>query len=434
MKSKILSTIIIICLALCFVGCSADEEKEIVNYTSTDIIAEVTTATETEAEIENIYTSYNDFSEGLAWVEFSNNSGDYFGCIDKKGVLLFQFETSNISELTEFKNGYSHLISDTEMRIIDKEGNVTNTYSIDENHTVVAYGEGYIFTQDYAADFDSVLYTYNICDYNGEVLESFTLTEMKDYYGFGYFGSGVFGYYLSPFEWKLYFPSEDSWIDFNPAGNGTFYFNDSTSVMRVIYGGGSDSSDGFRGKLSLITVDGDVYDSLIPDDFGWNWNVGPLVGGKCILEEFMDDYLISYDVKSDTYKKIPESYAQKLDLDKMPDELSFDNNCIALPMIGDDGYSYVVGFDSTWNVILDPVKVDSDNFYGYSDERLVVDTGADIVVYDKKGEKIYSPSENGYTSIVPYSDGAARVENQPSPTYLDKDGKLLFDKIIESNT
>ncbi len=388
-------------------------------------------------KIENIYLQYNDFSEGLAWVKYNNSNGNFWGCIDKTGTMVFQFPSDSVVEVNPFSNGYAYIKYDNAIKIIDKSGKITSSYTIDDNNTVVAYGDGYAFTENYKADFDSVLYTYNICDNNGTVLESFTHTEKKDYYNFKHFGKGVFGYYTSPWDWKIYFPNFKKWVDFSPGGNATFYFKDDVALMDIDYGGGHKHRDGYRGKLQIIDLNGNIKEVVIPEDCGWNWSTSmtgiSMTNGTCALYEFLSDYLISYNSANNSFAKLSDDYAEKVIYNDLPDPLVFNNGYIALPLKGSDGYRYVAVFDTNWNLAFNPIQIGNNGFYPLSGDRLIVKTDSNTVVYDTTGKIIFTPSDIGCAGITPYADSVARVENKTIPTYFDTSGNLLFKEIDMSN-
>lgn len=384
-------------------------------------------------KIENTYLQYNDFSEGLAWIKYSNTNGTFWGCIDKSGKIVFQYLADTITEVVPFSNGYAYIRYEDELKIIDKKGNICSSYVIDDNNDVVAYGDGYAFIEKYAADFDSVLYTYSICDNMGIALESFALREKEDYFSFYHFGKGVFGINLSG-AWEIYFPNSEKWIYFDPYPRDTFNFKDDMALMTISYGGGHDDSDGYRGKLMIADLSGNVKEVIIPENCGWDWSIGNggIVDGKYILYSYKD-CLISYDLTDDSFVKMSETYAKKVIYDDLPKPLEFSDGYTALPMKGSDGYKYVTVFDTKWNLAFDPIKIDDGDFYPISGERLVVKTKSGTIVYDMKGETVFTSSDVGYVNISPYADNVSLVKNKSTPTYLDSFGNLLFEEIDMSN-
>ena len=126
---------------------------------------------------------------------------------------------------------------------------------------------------------------------------------------------------------------------------------------------------------------------------------------------------------------MPDEYAEKVLYDKLPETLIFEDGYIALPLRGSDGNKYVGLFDTNWETAMEPVQISNDGYYPVSCERLIVKTATEAVVYDLSGQIVFTPSNNGYYSILPYSDDVARVDGKSQPTYLDKYGNLLFDEV-----
>lgn len=422
----------IICISI--VGCSSKNAmvEETIEEATTKI--EESTVTTTEPKLVNLYSDYHDFCDGFAWIEFNNVNGYFLGCINKKGQMIFQLEDNGIEEVTSFSNGYAYIRYGDSLKIINKMGEVTSSYPIDENNNIVAFGDGYVLTENYKASFDSVLYTYNICGYSGDVLESFNFNQKEDYYTFRHFGKGVFGYYTSPWEWKIYFPNSDKWIDFNPGGNRTFYFEDDVALMEIDYGSGFDSRDGFRGKLRIIDLNGNIKNVIIPEDYGWNWVLSEvaMLNGLCSFEEYKE-FLISYDQASNNFYKLDDTYAEKVIYDNLPEPLVFRDGYIALMLRGSDELYYVGVFNTKWELVFDLIQIPYGEIYSLTDERLIVTTETKTVVYDMSGEVVFTPTEMGYSQIIPYSDGVARIADESEPTYIDKSGNVLFKEVDMSN-
>ncbi len=391
-------------------------------------------AGETLPQDNNTYIMYGDYSEGLAWIEYTNVSGDFLGCIDTTGKVVFQLPARGVEHIYQFKNGYSYLIYEDALKIIDTSGIITSTYTIDNNNNVVAYGEGFVLVENYRADFNSAGYTYNICDHIGTVIESFTLEEKESYYKFKYFGKGIFGYSIGSGNWEIYLPNCQEWISL---GNGNFYFVDDVALMGIDYGLGFDSN-GYRGKLQIIDSNGKIKEVVIPEDLGWVWEAGYIKDEICVLFEGSSNYLLSYNISDNSFSKIPDEYADKVIYDELSrtnlyDTLAFNNGFIALPMRGSDGCRYVMAFDKNWNPAFDPIKIGQNDSFSLSGERLVIKTSTKTTVYDMTGKVVFTSSDVGYSGITEYVENIVCVENEKFPTYLDANGQLLFDKIDMSN-
>ncbi len=425
--------IILVFNVLLLCSCTSQKSNEVsenINTTEETTMEEITESETTNYEETYNFISYKDYSEDLAWVLFEcvDDLSEYWGCINKSGKMVFSVEAASIQEVTPFSNGYAYIMYDDSVKVIDKTGKITSEYTVDDSNKVLCYGEGYVVSQKYKADFDSVKYIINMCNPDGSIIQSLELDDMEDYYHFEYFGKGVFGYYLSPWDWKIYLSSIDKWIDYNPGGNNTFYFYGNTALTEIEYGGGFDSSDGFRGKMNLLSLNGKRNKVIIPEDCGWDWVEGPIIDNTCILHEYKE-FLVSFNLKTGQFNKIADSYADKIIYDELPNPLAFSNGRIALPLKGDDGYRYMAVFDEEWNLVIDPIQIDKNKLHEYCNERLIVSDDDDCIIYDTEGNIMYKLSDTEYSEILDYSNGVARVEGETIPTYVDKEGKLLFEKV-----
>lgn len=378
----------------------------------------------------NTYLEYNDFSEGLAWVKFYNSTGNYWGCIDKTGKIVFQYPSDTVTLVVPFSNGYAYIHYEDALKIIDKTGKICSSYTIDKNNRVVAYGDGYAFIENCKADFDSAIYIYSICDSNGTVLESFTQT--KNDYVFFDFGKGVFGYRtISSWKWDIYFSKSGKWINYDLGPYQVFYFEDNTALLDIESGKTHDYPDGYTGRLKIVDLEGNITDVLVPKDCGSSWASNSqgidMAQGICVLYEADRGIssLVSYNHSNGKCARLSDEYSEKVWYGELENVL-FENGYIALPLQGADGGLYVSLFDTEWNMTFSPIQIDKDSPHSLSGDRLIVKIDSEIFVYDIKGNVVFSSSDVNCTGITLYADGVARVANRNVPTYLDAFGKLLF--------
>lgn len=421
---------LIICLIVSSKNDNNFDDGTTLNQITVTKANENTTINESTKEYK--YISYNDFSEDIAWINFEDDSNSYWGCIDKTGKLLFSFENIGINEVTNFSSGYAYIIYNDCIKIVNKSGEITGIYITDGNNTVLAYGDGNIFIREHIADYNSSVYNYSIIDNKGEVIQTFSLDDLKDYYGFKYFGKGIFGYYTEPFKYKIYFPESEKWIDLD--GNSeSFYFYNDTAFLGIHYGGGKDSSDGYRGKIYLINTKGEEKSLIIPDDYGWNWKINPIIENKSILHSYSYyyDYLIAFNVNDFSFRKMPEEMQSKIDYKHLP-ILSFKENRIALPWNGSDNKKYIAVFNENLELIKEPILIDDFENYTYSESRLIIKNDSLTIVFDENCNELFDSNKVGYTQLSKYQNGVSRIENELIPTYIDKDGKKIFDSIDTS--
>lgn len=394
----------------------------------------LTASKEIKAEDENAqdnlieYTWYGDYSDGYAWIKYEKDSKQYWASIDKSGKVICSFDADLVNSVFPYENGYAYLKYNNKFEVINISGGVTASYPLDDNNMIRAYGDGYVLLQTYAADFDTSGYTYTIYNYDETVLEKFdSQTELGRTH---YCGNGVFAFRNS-----FYSATEGTWTDYETEKSDVVFLEDITAID-VNYA--DPDKDGYRGKLCLMKKNGELSEVPLYPEYGWGWSETGLTVHEdiCVLYEFYDDQLLSYNLKDGKVYKLDDYYAEKVIWDELPDPLAFFSNRIVLPMRGNDGNRYIAVFDHEWNAICDPIQVKSSSVY--SDNRLVVSTDNDTVVYDEKGNEVFSLTAKGFSKIEAYHDGVARVEDRTKgeviPTYLDKNGKVLFEKINFENT
>lgn len=119
----IVAFLLILCLIVISIIIYNNKEKNdsYLEYTS-DLNENYITAYETNNinQVEYKYYEYHDYSENLAWINFSDDNNHYWGCIDKSGKLLFSFKNTNIIEISDFSNGYAYITYPDFLKIIDK--------------------------------------------------------------------------------------------------------------------------------------------------------------------------------------------------------------------------------------------------------------------------------------------------------------------------
>ena len=394
-------------------------------------------------KIENTYLQYDDFSEGLAWVKYSNFNGNFWGCINKSGEMVFELFADDIIKVFPFSNGYAYIEQNDCYKTIDSTGETVATYQIDEDNTVLAYGDGYVLSKKHQADFDSSEYIISVHNIDGSVIDSFSDEHIK-YNSFNYCGKGVFelSYRSSvsdDYDEVIFFSvNSKDWIDYKKDNTNCYCsrnmkFYDDLMLVGMIYTDDNYSFEYMDAKGNFTSVKFGNWDT----DFGYIWRKepGPINKGLLTFNCGSDEYvgLFLFDFSTKTMKKMPEAYRDKVIKDELPEPLIFENGYMALPLKGSDGYRYLAVFDTNWKLAFDPIQIGDNDFYPLTGDRLIVRTDSHTVVYDTTGKIVFTPSDIGYTGITPYADGVARVENKTVPTYLDTSGNLLFNEIDMSN-
>lgn len=381
---------------------------------------------------------YN-YNEGLVWLECGEKDDFYWVCVDKEGNGLFQFSQSEVTSVTSFSNGYAYLIGSNYVAVIDTNGNVTSTYPEDEHNFILNYGDGYVLTEEFVADFDTSGYIVRLCDYKGNVLAQSTREidgidndyQIADYTTRSayYCGKGVFGVtyregaeFLTSSGMVWTFPNDDVNVD--------IWFSEDMAALNY---------DKNTGVLSLINTEGEIikYDTRGADIKD---NAELIINnGVCVYKCDSKSTLGLYNVETGESLEL-QQYTDKIYWDLLPDSLVCVNDRITVPFKGSDGELYVGAFDKEWNTIIKPVR--AERYYGYSDGYLIVNDGENTYIYDTSGEIVFSKND-GNRYYRAFSDGVTRetrfqvgnviYNNDPAYVFMNAKGNILYYEIDMSN-
>lgn len=475
---RALAIMVIIIMVLSMGACETPQTIDENTTQETSIDSNATDETQVldagiEVEMDDIQWDYAyDFSENLAWVKFKTGKIEgkqnsyaqhYFGVINKSGEMVFRIDSTDISAVTQFSNGYSYVSYSDKTDVIDINGITVNSYSIDDSHCIRAYGDGYMLTEEHYSDFDSNGYVYTIYSPTGKAIKAIETTDYSNFVR--YLGEGVF-----LCNGVMYFVKSDKELNVGTESDfHDIYFWEAKEALGIDYY--DPDIDGYRGKLKILDLDGQIEEVELYPEYGWNWDDSVLAikNNLCIIYSYRST-LITYNLTDKSFTVMPEDVANKVVWDAIHSPLLFDNSGkIALTMQGSDENYYVGIFDTQWSMIIDPIQVRSnrnfvrgfgysDSGYAFSDNRLIVSNigiseNPETCVYDENCNLIYKLDEKGYYGIAPYSDGVACVsswegrykgngysvhlngdnmmelDDSESPKYLDLDGNLLFEKI-----
>lgn len=413
------------------------------NKNSITQITEKTTAVQ-NVEIVYDYYEYCDYSEDLAWINFGDGSSDYWGCIDKTGKLIFKIDANGVTEVTPFSNGFSYITYDDCIKIIDKTGNITGKYLINENDAVLAYGDGYILAQEHVSSFNSSEYFYSIYNNKGAIISQYSSGEEYNENYFEYLGNGVFelsyqsGVSNQYDEVMFYLVNLNKWIkkeqnvDKPPLRN--IKFIDNQALTSITY----TRESGYT--FEVLNLEGNFFEisfGTYENDLGFLWKkeVGPLSNDLILFNCGSEDGyngLFSFNINEKKRIEINKEYNEKIIYNNLPETLVFSNNRIALPLQGKNEKYYIGIFDSKWNLQGELIEISSTANYLYSDDRLIVTDVSGIIVYDENGNELFGNSNSEYSKLSAYKNGVSKIGDRSVPTYLDKDGKKLFETIDTS--
>ena len=145
-----------------------------------------------------------------------------------------------------------------------------------------------------------------------------------------------------------------------------------------------------------------------------------------------EDHLVSFNVSSGEIKVMDNEYAETINWDWLPDDLVFTDGRIVLPLTGKDEEEYIGLFDTSWNIVGEPIRCGR---YELSEGRLVAvpkvlsgdgSTSEQIIVYDTNFAQVFNGSEKGYKAITPYKSGVAYVLNEDAGSLLLESVDTLF--------
>lgn len=375
----------------------------------------------------------SNYSNERAWIEYEVDDVSYLASIDKKGNEIFKVNSDTIASYDDFEEEYTYLhMTNGDLMVLDKNGDVVYTVSETTDGTVLAYGGGYVLYTRHEEAFDYSRDVYEVFEPTGNVHQ----IDIGGKYGeANYCGSGVFGIALRG-EWgwpvSFYDVKDQNWI--------ISYYDDVSGSVRCKFDNGMvcfglgyyDSREtGYDTAIRYIKADGTwgekpLFMGLSFNDYGAGNHDGVVV-----LHEIYSDDIYCYDLKDGNYWQLEKTYASRAltrnaaPLNKFDSkETGFKNNRFVLEMEGDDSNFYVAMFDKQWNVILQPTTYDE--VVGFDGFRLVLIINGQTLVYDENGEILFSATDIGVDYISAYSNGVAMVD---VGVYIDASGNRLFDDI-----
>lgn len=235
-----------------------------------------------------------------------------------------------------------------------------------------------------------------------------------------------------------YFTDGNKWIkSYISRSFKQFYFYDDKAFVDVRYDEDSDI-----GYLVFVDTKGDVVYMQLPDYVNYSdIKCFVLSEGYCVLHHFSEpEYLISYNIDSGEFVKMDNEYVEKMGyIPENSEGMMFENGKIKLNLTGLDEDWYVGLFDTSWNIIGEPLKC-SRAYFG--DGKLILDED----IYDENLNLLFSIGDYGYKYVSSYHDGVAHATLESMHNYnveaygydddwfyIGSDGNRLFNSInIES--
>lgn len=437
-----------ICTILCLVivglvGCNNNEKLNEVDKETEYNMSE--SITEDQADQKLTLTNMrvqSEYSDGCAWMWLSSDEySSLNGIVNKEGKVIAVFSTDNQRNYkghSEFEDGYATIIFDTEVDILDTNGDIISTQQLDEENKLVAYGAGYTVIEKHIHDFDYNSYEYIFYNPNGEEVTKYVPKDRESKEVI-HMGGGVFCFDTTTEAGDntndIYFSKTNKWIQ-KRIGNAR---NDvpvtfGKSDKRVI----SCNEDGEGGILTIIDKDGNVTEhrlSIKPENTDTIIAYSLVSNNYCLLVDgdsyFHGDSLSVLDLNTGKQIKMSDTYFNKV-TQKVnwysEFKIYFDNDVFSVPLWGDDGEFYIGLFDVNCNLLFDPIRVDSYRDYSFSDGRLVVrQEDEDIIeVYSIDGQKLYTVNEVGE-----YGSGDDKTQEYSDNIFLDITSDLVNIQIYD---
>ena len=348
--------------------------------------------------------------------------------IDKNGKALFLIPDKTGTRIaSDFENGYMYIDTTSPSTglqtyyLLDREGNVVSSYENEGDSSVLAFGDGYTFTELFEGGFDSIGYYYTIYGPDGEMIKQFSYPD-RQITKVHYCGNGFFELRIEEHEpssqyayTDLYCISSDRLVRCDTS-NDIRFAEGSDLVMVDI----SEENSGTR--MIYMDKEGNLSEAVLDIETkqGKNRGYSEITEGITILQT-LEGKLLAYDLLNDTYAitKDVVGLAQG----------SFSNGHIAVISQGKDGKSYTLIYDKGFNRIGDPVLGLTTG--GICDDRIIISSGD---VYDGEWNLVFNLADLGYEAsadqVISYSDGVLSLDDRNKGwAYLDKGGKQLFNEI-----
>lgn len=433
-----------------FCGCGGGNNSSTMqsdSLTTASSLIETVEST-TEPPKEYAITNATVFSDGYAWVyledvnmhNYKEHENRQTACINKSGEIQFflNLEHFNYQDQSFLWNNYqldynfwhstdanfwewhegTSLVHSTSgpQRIYDTKGNLI--FETDDTYYKVAcYADGYYAVMKQVKSIDKNEHFVCFLNTDGTWQKNeWNLNTDSDYYDVDYRGEGIF--YCSAYKGKYYNINSNREFEVNtteiidsPAGNfsnGKILYK---SPTRVIDSNGSiinkyenTQTTGFNGQYAAI------FDAMYAEN--------PFI--KC------------YDSQNDKITDIA-TFTNGIEIPYK--EYMFDGDKICIELKGIDKNHYFTTYTSTGKQLYDPIQCDENKMWSLCDRILITRDGK-YYVYDYNGNLIFDEEKVPYQNpdFHQYSDDVMLINYSGNNfQYIDKDGKILFEKLSYNN-
>lgn len=456
-KISVIFGMIILCLSGCSNGTSSVSDTEIeYDNIQTDLEEEsVQKLTLTDISVEGVY------SDGCVWIYLSSNEySGLDGIVNKDGEVIAAIPTKGYVNKeykghSKFKDGYAFLFFDTEIHVLDTNGDIISTQQLGEDRQLAAHGAGYIVIKNHVHDFDYNLYEYIFYNPQGEEVAKYNIPDDGKEHRVSYIGGGVFDIGVDDGHGTndIYFSRVNKWVQnrISPASG-----EDSSKLISSKWNNSSYITFGKSNKgiltsseqgngICIADTDGNITEYPIEiNDITVVRNYSAFCDNYCLVVDELDSgggcCASVLDLNTGFQTVLGDEY--KVDIQgnafyygKGPAIYS-DNNMFSIPLEGKDGKCYIGIFDVNCNLISDPIRIDDWEHYSFSDERLVVKQENDNVeVYSVDGQEIFTLN-GSYKDQPGYSDGVLVDVNSELENIgvYDLDGNKLYSRLDTADT
>ena len=394
---------IILCLiSIALMGCAANNETISGTHNgygeSEDRAVQRLTLTDINVD--------NEYADGYAWMSLSTEEySSMDGMVNKDGKVIAAIPTTDYVDKeyeghSEFEEGYAFLFFDTEIHVLDTNGDIISTQKIGEDYRLAACGAGYMVIENHIHDFDHNSYEYVIYNPQGEEITRYIPSDGEQH-NVSNIGGGVFSIDTKTEDGKntndIYFSKTNKWVQErvdDTREDVDILFGDSEKRVINCY----KNNEG--GWITIVDKEGNVeHFRLSIDPVKTNAIVAYSIvsNNYCLIIDggSYDKSSISIlDLNTGIQTNMNESYFNKV-REKTTwwreYDIYFDNGVFSVPLWGDDGLFYIGLFDEKSNLLSEPIRVDNYKKYSFSDGRLIImRDNNNIDVYSVGGEQIYT--------------------------------------------
>ncbi len=358
---------------------------------------------------ENSSWTLGNFTEGLAWIEITDEEGkNRIFLINKSGCILYE-DTKKDSgwwNWSDVKDGYSYNVN----RVIDTNGKTL--LELEDNRRILAAGEGLFLVHVDESGFDSIGESIEVLTADGECIFSSGgvfvngTPSGNSYENYRYCGEGIFvaddsgPYNYGTIYTCIFYPEMSMYSEWEGQIAGDFVNGNS-----ILY-----THHRKKGLQAYVYNEGSVGDELLVTSEG---NVARGRENRIFIRSLL------YDMEGNLIKDLSQYKVMAN---------SFNQGYSVCLMTGLDGEQYFSTVDSNGDFTFEPQRTDvkSDEYVSQVwNETFVMGDAS----YNIKGELLFDYKEELEGTVWDFTDGVAIVEIKDKTYYMDVYGNLLLSNL-----